>query len=658
MRSAAADPAAVDALAALVGQAERPRSSPARAPTARTLGGAARARRAARLPRCCRSRSAAGPASRRTIRCSPATCPPAARACARRSRRTTSCSWSAPARCASTRSTTGPLVRAGHARGGRHRRTPTRRTAARSSSPCSATRPRSAPRWRAAVDARGRADAPATAAPAPPPPPAAGEPLRAGHVLAALADAAAARRDPRRGDAVEPPGAARPRRRHRAARVRQRDGHARLRAARRDRPAHGAPGPPGARRGRRRLLAVPGPGAVERGPLRRRRAVRRARQRRLRDHGPARRAQRRRRPVAAIDGSTSARWRARSGCDAVARRAPRGAARARSTPCSALAAATRRSCSRSSSSPTRRSTPRRPPPRCSSPRAPRASAARRRPARPNRALVEHDHAVAQGRELVDVGRADEHGRARRGGRADQRVHLALAPTSTPRVGSSSRNTDGCASSHLANTSFCWLPPDSEPAGWSTERLRIRSPRTCSRARRAQRARAHDPARRPPGRPSGSARRSPTSACRASARAGGGRRSRARRRRGSRRRSPCGTCRPSGSSTGPRPGAAARSTSSSTAWWPAPATPASPTISPARTSSVSGSSAPSTAASRSSSRPVAGVDVDRLGDRLLQRRVRRRVSASRLPEHRVDDRRHGQLGARLRAQLDVRRRAAP
>ena len=41
---------------------------------------------------------------------------------------------------------------------------------------------------------------------------------------------------------------------------------------------------------------------------------------------------------------------------------------------------------------------------------------------------------------------------------------ALAPTSTPRVGSSSRITDGWASSHLANTTFCWLPPLSEPAG--------------------------------------------------------------------------------------------------------------------------------------------------------------------------------------------------
>jgi benzoylformate decarboxylase len=38
------------------------------------------------------------------------------------------------------------------------------------------------------VDARGKADAPRLRRPAPPPPPAAGEPLRAGHVLAALAD--------------------------------------------------------------------------------------------------------------------------------------------------------------------------------------------------------------------------------------------------------------------------------------------------------------------------------------------------------------------------------------------------------------------------------------------------------------------------------------
>jgi benzoylformate decarboxylase len=40
----------------------------------------------------------------------------------------------------------------------------------------------------AAVDARGEADAPGLRRPAPPPPPAAGEPLRAGHVLTALAE--------------------------------------------------------------------------------------------------------------------------------------------------------------------------------------------------------------------------------------------------------------------------------------------------------------------------------------------------------------------------------------------------------------------------------------------------------------------------------------
>src|ERR1700689_3300176 len=36
----------------------------------------------------------------------------------------------------------------------------------------------------------------------------------------------------------------------------------------------------------------------------------------------------------------------------------------------------------------------------------------------------------------------------------------LAPTSTPRVGSSAISTRGLRSSTLANSSFCWLPPDS------------------------------------------------------------------------------------------------------------------------------------------------------------------------------------------------------
>ena len=43
----------------------------------------------------------------------------------------------------------------------------------------------------------------------------------------------------------------------------------------------------------------------------------------------------------------------------------------------------------------------------------------------------------------------------------------LAPTSMPRVGSSAISTPGSIRSDRANRSFCWLPPDSDPAGAST-----------------------------------------------------------------------------------------------------------------------------------------------------------------------------------------------
>lgn len=36
---------------------------------------------------------------------------------------------------------------------------------------------------------------------------------------------------------------------------------------------------------------------------------------------------------------------------------------------------------------------------------------------------------------------------------------ALAPTSTPLVGSSNSSTSGASVIHLARTTFCWLPPD-------------------------------------------------------------------------------------------------------------------------------------------------------------------------------------------------------
>src|SRR3954454_10566071 len=41
---------------------------------------------------------------------------------------------------------------------------------------------------------------------------------------------------------------------------------------------------------------------------------------------------------------------------------------------------------------------------------------------------------------------------------------ALVPTSMPRVGSSMMSTFGLVASHLASTTFCWLPPDRNPTG--------------------------------------------------------------------------------------------------------------------------------------------------------------------------------------------------
>ncbi len=43
---------------------------------------------------------------------------------------------------------------------------------------------------------------------------------------------------------------------------------------------------------------------------------------------------------------------------------------------------------------------------------------------------------------------------------------AFAPTSMPRVGSSSRSTFGFVHSHLASSTFCWLPPLSSETRWS------------------------------------------------------------------------------------------------------------------------------------------------------------------------------------------------
>ena len=69
---------------------------------------------------------------------------------------------------------------------------------------------------------------------------------------------------------------------------------------------------------------------------------------------------------------------------------------------------------------------------------------------------------------------------------------ALAPMSMPRLGSSSRTTDGLVASILPMTTFCWLPPESEPIiapppsvlMWTS--LIDRSISSCSRLREVNR----------------------------------------------------------------------------------------------------------------------------------------------------------------------------
>ena len=47
---------------------------------------------------------------------------------------------------------------------------------------------------------------------------------------------------------------------------------------------------------------------------------------------------------------------------------------------------------------------------------------------------------------------------------ETRVVSPLAPTSTPRVGSSSSSSNGSPSTSFASTTFCWLPPGQRPGG--------------------------------------------------------------------------------------------------------------------------------------------------------------------------------------------------
>ena len=392
----------------------------------RRLGGARRARRAPRLPGLPGAVRRRAPASRRTTRCSPGHLPAAPRAAARDAR--------APRRRARRRHRRVPPV-------------PVRRPARWSSR---GTRiavvtedPEEAHRSPAdlavlgdpaavcaalagAVDARPARRPPRRERPAPPAPPADGEPLRAGHVLAALAERLPARRDPGRGDAVEPPGAARahpgaPRRS--ASSARWACSASRCPAA--IGAADGAPGPARwspwsatARRSTRsrRCGARPRYGAgvlfvvLANGGY----AIMDRLAERNGAHGP----------WPALDAVDIGAMAARSGCagaprspthDELLERARRAAAGLADRGDAAAARGRR-------SRRTRRSIP-----RARVHRLEHRVGAQRLAGELGRhaALVEHDDAVAQRRELVDVRRADQHRRARGGGRADQRVHLGL-----------------------------------------------------------------------------------------------------------------------------------------------------------------------------------------------------------------------------------------
>ena len=127
--------------------------------------------------------------------------------------------------------------------------------------------------------------------------------------------AAAAGRRRGRGDAVVAAGAARAAADRRAGRVHLGDGAAGVRAAVRDRRAAGAAGPRGDRGRGRRGVALPDHVLVVGRRVPGRRGVPGVVERRLRDHGSAGRAHRRRRRAVAGVGqrSTSAGWRARKG---------------------------------------------------------------------------------------------------------------------------------------------------------------------------------------------------------------------------------------------------------------------------------------------------------------------------------------------------------
>ena len=85
-------------------------------------------------------------------------------------------------------------------------------------------------------------------------------------------------------------------------------------------------------------------------------------------------------------------------------------------------------------------------------------------------------------------------RPRRASSSSKRCTSAFVPMSMPRVGSSTMSSDGRRPSHLASTTFCWLPPESDVIGLHEATVLDLQARSPIARRSAARARPDEPER--------------------------------------------------------------------------------------------------------------------------------------------------------------------
>ena len=180
---------------------------------------------------------------------------------------------------------------------------------------------------------------------------------------------------------------------------------------------------------------------------------------------------------------------------------------------------------------------------------------RARQHRRHAALVKHDDPVAQRSQLVDVGRADQHRRARLGRRADQRVHLGLGADVHAARRIVEQDDRRRRVQPLGEHDLLLVAAGERVPASLIDRARCGSAARaiCSRARRRSTPRAHDrPVRGQPDR-ADLADVLPDRLVQHQARAAGGRRSRARRRPGSRAAARAATVRAGGQHDSPAVG---------------------------------------------------------------------------------------------------------